>query len=191
MHPHNILLLDVDNTIVIAKDNYIYKIINGKEIALTPAEFAQEDIHNNRYDFRDFEDPDRIKSAIMHGQPIVYVLDFMRDKLDNGWEVGILTARPRGKLIKKILRTWLFCRDEEGKWTQIGDKLKRVFAIGEVGGTCSSNVEKKIAVLKRMCKEYEHVMFIDDDQSNIEAARQLKLDNLIAINTNDLKFIVR
>ena len=111
MKSKNILLLDVDYTIIIPKDNFIYKKIKNKEIPLTPSEYSkesEEDLKRYKYDFRDFEEPQKIYESFAGGKPIVKVLNFMRSKVDKGWEVGILTARARASIIKKFLRSWMY-----------------------------------------------------------------------------------
>jgi len=185
----NILLLDIDDTIIISKDNYIYKTINGKEIALTPHQFAQETVKDfNNYNYRDFEDPKKIIKALIHGVPIIKTLNYMSNKINEGWEVGILTARSHSKLIRKIMRYWLLYKNKEGIWVEIGNRLKKVYAIGKIGGLSKrvSPVDLKIKILLKTCKHYDNVIFIDDDQKYIEAANKLKINNLTTINTKDI-----
>ena len=48
-----------------------------------------------------------------------------------------------------------------------------------------NDAEKKGNILKKLCKEYDKVVFVDDDRKNINAARGLKIDNLKVIKAWD------
>ena len=41
--------------------------------------------------------------------------------------------------------------------------------------------KKKGNVLKKLCKEYDRVVFVDDDNKNVNAARGLNIKNLKVI----------
>ena len=45
--------------------------------------------------------------------------------------------------------------------------------------------KKKGNVLKKLCKKYDRVVFVDDDQKNVNAAKGLNIDNLKVIKAWD------
>ena len=184
----NILLLDIDDTIVKAKNVFIYKEVDGKEVALTPAEFADEKIDDeSKYDMRDFHTPTTVKKSIQSGEPIIHVLQYMDKHIHDGWVVGILTARGLEKTIFKTLRGWLQYRELTGKKRPIGRKLKEVFAVGDrlrYPGETSSL--RKANVIKELSTQYNKVKFVDDDQKNIDAVNRLRLKNVETINAGEI-----
>ena len=48
-----------------------------------------------------------------------------------------------------------------------------------------SDAEKKALVLTKLCKEYDRVVFVDDDKKNVSAARNLNIPNLKVIKAWD------
>ena len=48
-----------------------------------------------------------------------------------------------------------------------------------------TDAEKKANVLIKLCKEYDRVVFVDDDKKNVSAARELNIKNLKVIKAWD------
>lgn len=177
------IILDIDKTILEPKNIFIYKKINGKEVALTPEQFAKEDVTaetKKYYDFRDFRDPEKVAASIKTGLPIVSNLKIMDDYISKGWKVGILTAR--GEVVEDVifrsLKKWLKYKDKKGKFQDIGDRLVRdiVAAVGDASekkypGTTA--FEKKANVIRKMSKQHDRLIFIDDDLKNIKAIKKM------------------
>lgn len=180
----SLLLLDIDDTLVIPTNIFIYKKNkDGSETALTPQEYSKqsEDV-GNEYDFRDFRDPKKIYNSIKTGIPIIPNLRVFDEYVKRGWKIGILTARGMEEVVYKALKDWLLFRNKQGDLQELGPRLVRdlVHAIntqnrGYVGETSS---ERKANVVRKLAKEYDRIVLIDDDLKNIEAIRELGLKNV-------------
>lgn len=180
----SLLLLDIDDTLLTAQGIKIWRKLptDKKEVALTPAEYAEEKVTADTkqyYDYREFRDADKVGKSIMTGIPIVSNLKTMDDYIKNGWDVGILTARGMEPIIFKSIKQFL--KFKQGKDLKpIGDKLVRdlVFAINDdnkkyKGGT---DFGKKVEVMKSLLNRYDRVWLIDDDPKNIKAINDLKAE---------------
>lgn len=177
---NKLLLLDVDDTIVKAKNIYIYKKTKNGEVKLTPDEYAEENVEDQGlYDFREFRNAEKLSQSIKTGDPIIPVLNFMDRMIGKGYDVGILTARAQEDVIRNTLQSWLMYKKRD-KLRNIGNKLKAVFAINDQikkyeGATI---FDKKANVIKNLSKQYDKIIFIDDDKKNVEAVKRLNLQNV-------------
>ena len=186
-----LLLLDIDDTIVSARNIYIHKKMgNGKEIALTPEEFSKEDVNsetNHLYDFREFRDAKIVKNSIKSGEPILHILRYMDHMIRKGYKIGILTARGMEPVIRDTLQSWLMYK-KRGKLRNIGAKLKEVFAISDEIKNYEGDTSfvRKANVIKGLVKEYHKIIFIDDDAKNIEAVDDLRLRGVVCKNVTDI-----
>ncbi|MFW6226432.1 MAG: hypothetical protein ACOC3V_05695 [bacterium] len=187
---NKLLLLDIDDTIVKAKGIHIYKKTENGEIALTPDEFAKENVNSENkhlYDLRDFRDAEKVSSSIKKGKPVIEVLNYMDDMIKKGYRIGILTARGMEQVIKGTLQSWLMYK-KHGKLRDIGNKLKEVFAVNDSVKKYkgANSFEKKANVMKDLSKRYDKIIFIDDDEKNIQAVNNLHLPNVQAKNVEDI-----
>lgn len=188
---NKLLLLDIDDTIVKAKNIYIYKNINGQEIKLTPEQFSHEKVTletERMYDFRDFRNAEKIASSISTGEPIIKVLKYMDNMISKGYKVGILTARGMEDVIKSTIASWLMYK-KRGELKSIGSKLKEVFAVGDdikkyKGAT---SFERKANVIKSLSANYDKITFVDDDSKNVQAVRNLNIHNVKVKNVNEIE----
>ena len=182
----NLLLLDVDYTLVISDNIYIIrKNDDGTETKLTPQEYAKEPVtadKQKRYDFREFREPERVYNSIKTGIPLIPNLKIVDEYIKNGWKIGILTARGMEDVVFHALKDWLQFRDRTGNLQNVGDKLVRdlVHAINDenkhyIGKT---DFEKKANVIKKLASNYDRIVFIDDTESNLNAVRLLGLKNV-------------
>jgi 2-hydroxy-3-keto-5-methylthiopentenyl-1-phosphate phosphatase len=185
---NSLLLLDIDDTLVKAKNIFVYKKTDKGEIALTPEQYAKEKITpetKGLYDFREFRDPDKVANSIKTGLPIISNLKLVDKYINNGWTIGIITARGMEEVIYKSLREWLMYRNKTGNLQEIGDKLVRglVHAINDTEKRYLGNTdfEKKANVIKELAKRYDRILLIDDDIKNINAAKKLGLSNVHAV----------
>ena len=133
----NLLLLDVDDTLVKATGiHVIKKNPDGTETKLTPEQYAKEKVtpeNQNNYDYREFRDPQKIYDSIKLGIPIISNLKIFDEYIKRGWKIGVLTARAYEDVTFQALKDWLMYRTKEGVLNQIGDKLVRglVYAIND------------------------------------------------------------
>lgn len=194
--PHTItgiIVFDIDDTIlrVDSSDISIYKHEPGKqEIALSTDEFARDPDANDPekrkwFDYRDFNDPVKVYNSIISGTPLIKNLKIMDDYIQAGYDFCFLTARACEDVVKKAISEFLKFRDEDGALKELGDSFKKTFShavndqIRKYPGR--DDAEKKGNVLIKLCKEYDRVVFVDDDKKNVVAARNLNLPNLKVI----------
>ena len=184
---HNsLLLLDIDYTLVKARNIYIYRNhpdYDTEEVQLTPEEFAKdplaEDEDNKQYyDFREFRDPIKVAKSIDTGIPIISNLRIMDNYISNGWTIGVLTARGLEDVIDSTMRVWLKFRDKStGQLEDIDTKLIRelVFAINDDTKKYKGKGDftRKANVIKDLTKEYDRVWLIDDDLKNVNAVNKM------------------
>lgn len=183
-----LLLLDIDDTLVKAQDIYIYKKTEEGEEALTPDEFAKEDVKSDdKYDFRDFKNAEKVADSIKKGTPIIKVLQYMDRMVGKGYRIGILTARGMEDTIQDTMTSWLMYK-KRGKLKNIGNKLKEVFAVNDAVKQYqgANSFEKKANVMRDLAKRYDKIVFIDDDEKNIRAVNDLHLANVQAKNVEDI-----
>lgn len=198
--PNNInglIVFDIDDTILKVDPSLmkVYKKEPGKEeIALTTEEFAKDpdadDIEKRKwFDYRDFRDPVKVYNSIISGTPLIKNLKIMDDYIKAGYDFCFLTARGCEETIKKAIGNFLKFRDEDGALKELGDSFKKTFShavndeIKKYPG--KTDAEKKANVLINLCKEYDKVVFVDDDQKNVNAARGLNIKNLKVIKAWD------
>lgn len=188
-----LIVFDIDDTLLRVKKGSmnVYKKEPGKkEVMLTTDEFAKDPDASdpnkrNWFDYRDFRDPLKVYNSIIEGTPLIRNLRIMDDYIEAGYDFCFLTARSCEDIIKKALDTFLLHKDDTGAMRSLGDKFKKTLshAINDdsKGYTGSSDAEKKANILKKLCKQYDKVVFVDDDRKNISAARDLKIHNLKVI----------
>lgn len=187
-----LIVFDIDDTLlkVNAKDIKIYKKDpnSGKEIALTTSEFANDAdaaLHRDWFDCRDFYDPVKVYSSIVDGTPLIKNLKIMDSYIRAGYDFCFLTARGCEDVVKKALADFLEYKDDNGEMKKLGNIFKKTLshAINDEYKDYpgDSDAEKKANVLKKLCKKYDKVIFVDDDTKNIQNARALNLSNLKVI----------
>ena len=192
-----IIVFDIDNTIlkVDASAISIYKHEPEKpEVALSTDEFAKDPDANDPdkrtwFDYRDFNDPIKVYNSIISGTPLIKNLKIMDDYIQAGYDFCFLTARACEDVVKKAISEFLKFRDEDGALKELGDSFKKTFshAVNDqiLNYPGKDDAEKNANVLTKLCKEYDKVVFVDDDRKNVIAARELKLDNLKVIKAWD------
>ena len=188
-----LIVFDIDDTILKVNPATIrvYKRTDdGEEIALTTDEFAKDPDASDpakdyMFDYRDFKDPIKVYNSIISGTPLIKNLKIMDDYIKAGYDFCFLTARGCEETVKRALKEFLKYRDEDGALKDLGDIFKETFshAINDdfKNYKGESDAEKKANVLKDLCKEYDRVVFVDDDKKNVSAARELNISNLRVI----------
>lgn len=190
-----IIVFDIDDTLLRVDPEImrVYKKEPGKkEVALSTEEFAKDpdvEEHRDWFDYRDFNNPTKVYTSIINGTPLIRNLRIMDDYVDAGYEFCFLTARSCEEVVKKALDDFLLHKSSEGEFKKLGDTFNKMMShaindnIKKYPG--SSDAEKKANILKKLCKEYDKVVFVDDDHKNVRAAKGLNIDNLIVIKAWD------
>lgn len=197
-HINGIIVFDIDDTLlrVDPDEMHVWKKDpdTGREIALTTAEFAEDPDASDQskkhlFSYREFEDPVKVYNSIISGTPLIKNLRIMDDYVEAGYEFCFLTARGCEETVKKALDEFLFHKTDTGAMKKLGDKFNKVLshAINDQSKNYpgSSDAEKKANVLKELCKKYDRVVFVDDDNKNVHAARNLNMNNLKVIKAWD------
>lgn len=177
-----ILFLDIDDTLLTAQNIFIHRSAEHPKGAakLTPDEYAKETVTPETkkfYDYKEFRDADKVAKSITTGLPLVPNLKMMDAHIKSGWKIGILTARGMENIIFKSIGAFLKFRDKEGNLQQVGDKLVRdlVHAINDDNKKYkgSTDFEKKANVLRKYAEQGYQIKFLDDDDKNINAVKQM------------------
>lgn len=192
-----IIVFDIDDTILKVDSSLmsVYKHEPGKpEKKLTTEEFAKdpdaEDPEKRSwFDYRDFQDPVKVYNSIISGTPLIKNLKIMDAYVEAGYDFCFLTARACEEVIKKAIKDFLKFKDETGALSALGKSFKETFSHAvndtEKKYPGKTDAEKKAIVLTDLCKQYDKVVFVDDDHKNVSAARNLNLPNLKVIKAWD------
>jgi len=192
-----LIVFDIDDTILKVDPNMmsIYKKEPGKsEIKLTTDEFAkdpdaEDPSKRDWFDYRDFKDPVKVYNSIISGTPLIKNLKIMDDYVNAGYDFCFLTARSCEDTVKKALSDFLLVRDENGLLKELGDSFKKIMshAVNDEYKKYpgKTDAEKKANILIKLCKKYDRVVFVDDDNKNLNAARELNIKNLKVIKAWD------
>ena len=193
-----IIVFDIDDTLLRCDMNDI-KIIkhpNGdmsKSIILTTDQYAKDKDAGvpsklKWFDLSDFKNPKKVYKSIIDGTPIIKNLKIMDSYLNAGWDFSFLTARSCENVVKDALNDFLLVRDKNGNLKKLGDKFKKTLshAVNDQIKTYHgiNDSEKKSNILKELSLKYDKIIFVDDDQKNIDAANDLKLKNLKTIKVS-------
>lgn len=174
-----ILFLDIDDTLLISDNIYIYVETNGVRKKITTHEYSNLTLTNlnAKVDYSEFDDPYKIKNSIINGKPIYKNLKIIDKYIENGWELGILTARGEEKTIKEIIGNWL----SKHLTNEFKLNLENIYAVGDriIKYDGKNSSERKINILRTYTTIYGRVCLIDDSQKTIEYIKNVnKKENL-------------
>lgn len=192
-----IIVFDIDDTILRVDSSLmnVYKKEPGKpEKKLTTEQFAKDPDADDPekkswFDYRDFQNPIKVYNSIISGTPLIKNLRIMDAYIKAGYDFCFLTARACEETIKRAIKEFLKFRNEEGALQELGNSFKETFSHAindsEKKYPGKSDAEKKAIVLTKLCKEYDRVVFVDDDHKNVRAAKNLNMANLKVIKAWD------
>lgn len=188
-----IIVFDIDDTLLKSNPDVIgvYKKEPGKkEIRLTTDEFAKDPdaadiLKKSWFDYREFEDPVKVYNSIISGTPLIRNLRIMDSYIEAGYEFCFLTARSCEETIKLALDEFLKVKKPNGALEELGEIFNKTLshAINDESKQYegATDADKKANILRKLCKKYDKVVFVDDDHKNVSAARGLNLPNLKVI----------
>lgn len=197
MNKLGIVIFDIDDTLLKADSKVlsIYKKEPGKaEIKLSTEEYAKDvdakDPNRKKwFDYRDFNNPQKVYSSIINGTPLIKNLNIMDNYVSRGYDFCFLTARGCEDVVKTALDDFLEFRDKDGVLKKLGNRFKKTlsFAVNdEYKKYCgNSDAEKKANILRDISSIYDNVVFVDDDEKNILEAKKLRIDNLKIIKASN------
>lgn len=184
-----IVVFDIDDTLLKVNPDFmhIYKRNpeTGEEIPLTTSKFAKDEDalnHKDWFDYRDFNDEEKVYQSIVNATPMLSNLKLMDAYIRAGYKFCFLTARGCEETIKAALKEFLRYKDEDGTLRELENIFKDKYshAINDEYKQYpgSTDAEKKANVLKDICKKFDKVIFVDDDNKNLKYAKGLNLKNL-------------
>lgn len=176
-----ILLLDIDDTLLQARDIFIWRKLptDKAEVKLTPQQYADEHTTaetKKYYNYREFRDPVKVANSIKKGLPYVNNLKAMDSFVNGGYVIGVLTARGMEDVVYSALSDFLKYRGPDGNLKPVPINRKYVFAVNDDEKTYEgkTDYEKKKNVINKIRRYFDYVYFMDDDIKNLKAIKQLK-----------------
>lgn len=167
-----ILFLDIDDTLLIGDNIYIYIEKNGIKKKITTHEFSNLTLTNLKgtLDYSEFDNPEKIKNSIINGKPLYKNLKIIDEYTKNGWELGILTARGAQDSIRQVIKKWL----NKHLKNEFELKEKNIYAVGDriINYPGKNSSIRKVNVLKKYTKKYDRVCLIDDSDKTIEFIKE-------------------
>jgi FMN phosphatase YigB (HAD superfamily) len=167
---NKIILFDLDDTIIHTTAE-IMVVKNGKCIKkLSNKEFNNYTLKTGEsFDFGEFEDPDILASSAF-----TKYWDTLKREYKKGTHIGILTARGNSDMIKKFFLN---------NGIRIKDEL--VIAINDSSNGLSGNIQQKKAEAIGILANagYKLFIFFDDNEPNLNAAKELEHKYNIVVQT--------
>lgn len=160
-----LLIFDLDDTLIHTTAN-INVVKNGKVVkTLTNNEYNTYELKpGESFDYSEFSDPDILKN-----EKFTRYWNTLKREYNRGTHISIITARPDATMIREF-----FLRNN------IDIKQELVFAVGSPDFMYKGSVaQKKAKVIKLLSRlGYDTMIFFDDNEANLRAAKELSGDNL-------------
>lgn len=158
----SITIFDVDDTLIVTNSKIRVTDTNTKEtFELTPAEFNEfEKKSHHNMDFSDFRNLDILKA----GRIVDKIFKILKESMEGGRRVGIITARDNQELIFQFLL-------HHG----VVVNKSYIFAINDprLGFNGSVAEKKKQAFIELLKQGFRDFIFYDDDKENLRIADSL------------------
>lgn len=178
---NKILFLDIDDTLLIGDNIYIYLIKDGIKRKITTHEYSNLTLTNlkERIDYSEFDDPEKIKNSIINGKPLLHNLKKIDEYVKNGWELGVLTARGEQRTIRKVIKEWL----KDKLKNEFILKEKNIYAVGDriINYPGKNSSERKVKILKKYLLKFDRVCLIDDSQKTINYIKETNRNESLTI----------
>lgn len=168
-----LIICDIDNTLLISNDLiHLKDPISGKVVRkVTTKEFSHGFFEDLIPDYSEFESVDNIKLfKDCEPAPGLLYLKELLDQIDQGVELGVLTARANEGAIYDEMRKFF----EVHSLSHIRFQRKNAFAVGDEDYHYLKTVaERKLSVIQGLISngEYEKIIFLDDDSKNLIAIK--------------------
>lgn len=158
----SITIFDVDDTLIVTKSKIrVTDTSTGETFDLTPAEFNEfEKKSSHQLDFSDFRNLDILKA----GRIVDKIFNILKESMEDGRRVGIITARDNQELIFQFLL-------HHG----VVVNKNYIFAINDpkLGFTGTVAEKKKQAFIELLKQGFRDFIFYDDDKENLRIADSL------------------
>jgi hypothetical protein len=158
----SITVFDVDDTLVVTKSKIKVTDTNtGESFELTPAQFNEFERHpHHDMDYSDFKNLDILKA----GRIIDKIFNILKETMDKGRRVGIITARDDRNLIYQFLIHHGVVVNPQYIFAINDPELKFQGTVAE---------KKKQAFIELIKMGFRDFIFYDDDMENIKIANSL------------------
>jgi len=205
-----LFVADLDDTLFRAHPDVtrIHKFVDGKLKILSTDDYAKDpdqknpeaqfverdDLIENEgiyFSFEEFNDEESVKKGFKEGTPLIKNLKTMDAYLNKGYDFAFLTARGHEKVLISVLEDILKYTTFDGKLKSLGNKFNKEdsHAVGDPKYDADFEglkvYERKAAVLKKLAKKYDRIIYVDDDINNLIAAHELNLPNLTTIKAEE------
>ena len=195
-HISGVIVFDIDDTLLKVDKSMVcvYKQTPNGKIKISTEEFAKDPDAGDAdkkhlFDLSDFRDPKKVYSSIINGTPIIKNLKIMDSYINAGYDFCFLTARGAENVVKQALDDFLKVKCEDGTLRKLGNIFKKTIshAVNDEYKTYpgKTDAEKKANVLLKLCKDYDKVVFVDDDDKNLKIASSLNQRNLTIIKAQE------
>lgn len=165
-----LLIFDVDDTLIHTSANILI-MKNGKHInTISNTQFNTYKLKpGESFDFREFDD-----AELLSKETFTKYWDTLKREYNKGTHISILTARNDIDMIRNFFLT-----------NGIDIKMELVFAVNDPRLNLFGSVaEKKAVIIKRLSKlGYKTLVFFDDSEDNLHAAKSLENKFDIKIHT--------
>lgn len=158
----SITIFDVDDTLIVTQSKIkVTDTTSGETFELTPAQFNEFEKHpKHKMDFSDFQNLDILKA----GKIVDKIFKILKESMEDGRRVGIITARDNQELIFQFLL-------HHG----VVVNKSYIFAINDpkLGFNGTVAEKKKQAFLELLKLGFRDFIFYDDDKENLRIADSL------------------
>lgn len=191
-------IFDIDDTILYTQSKIYFTEPGKKEKAVGTFEFSEirASLHPDTiYDWKDFMVFDRIVISMKSAKPNIPILELMDKAIQDGYKIGILTARGNQKAVWAALQASLLYRNKKGILESLPVsqfQKKFCFAVGDpdtkkfihADGSMTNPSNLKAKVLQKIFGDtygFSKIFFYDDDSGNVKAAEALNDPRIKAI----------
>ena len=165
-----LLIFDVDDTLINTTAS-IWVMKDNKPIKkLSNSEYNNYQLKDGEwFDYREFDDP-----KILHKETFTKYWDTLKREYSKGTHISILTARSIGDEIREFFLN-----------NGIDIKQQLVFAVGDSNmGMTGSVQDRKAKIIGELALlGYKTMVFFDDNEGNLNAAKALEKKFNIKIHT--------
>jgi len=86
-------------------------------------------------------------------------------------------------VIYDTIKTWLLHKNDYGEFVPINLQRELVYAINDekynkVFSRFMRDAARKTNIIKELAKAYKNILFLDDDERNIQSAKRARLQNV-------------
>lgn len=178
MRKKGIIVCDIDGTLLNSPDGVASVLYtkDGVTKKLTGEEFAawnEYEEHPERYDFSEFDDEEKAWKSIVEGKPINENVRFVYNLVTRkGYDFCVLSARHCEDTVRDAIGAWA---ERYMPGSSVSYRKDLSFCVNDSDRDYESPTTsgRKRDKLLHISSFYRNVIFIDDDQRNIDDAEAI------------------